>query len=502
MSEINSSKRISINIVSSVLQVLVVGVVYLFLYKFLLKSLGVEQLGVWSIILATTSIANLANFGITSGLVKFIAEYNAKGKQENIPKLIFTSFISIFVFFIFIIFIIFIFSKLLLSYIIEIKYLGTALEILPYSLLCLFINSIGGVFTSTLEGFQKNYIRNFILIFSTFLLLITSYFLVPIYKLKGVAFAQILQATILLFASFLMLKKTFQFQIFNKCNWDKEIFKELLNFGLKFQIISIFQMLNEPITKGLISKFGGLAILGYYEMAARLVNQIRALIVNANQVMVPVVAHTTNTKKEGLVELYKKTMSITLIVNIILIFGLLILTPIISILWIGFWEKTFIFSMIILSLSMFVNIMNGPSYFSCIGEGKLNIVLISHIILGLLNLILGFFFGHFFSGEGVIVSWGIAVIISSIYLIQAYQRQRLISTKFLFSQLNIFISFTSGLLVVLNLFFFNYLKSHLGIFIIILSYGFLLLLLSLILVLKDRNLLFIREFLFKKVLKK
>jgi O-antigen/teichoic acid export membrane protein len=107
MSEINSSKRISINIVSSVLQVLLVGVVYLFLYKFLLKSLGVEQLGVWSIILATTSIANLANFGITSGLVKFIADYNARGQQGNIPKLIFTSFVSIVVFFAFIIFIIF-----------------------------------------------------------------------------------------------------------------------------------------------------------------------------------------------------------------------------------------------------------------------------------------------------------------------------------------------------------------------------------------------------------
>ncbi len=79
--EINSNKRISINIISTILQVFIVGVVYLFLYSFLLKSLGIEKLGIWSIILATSSIANLANFGITSGLIKFIADYNAK---ENI----------------------------------------------------------------------------------------------------------------------------------------------------------------------------------------------------------------------------------------------------------------------------------------------------------------------------------------------------------------------------------------------------------------------------------
>lgn len=494
MSEINSPKRISINIISSVLQVLVVGVVYLFLYKFLLKSLGVEQLGVWSIILATTSIANLANFGITSGLVKFIADYNARGQQENIPKLIFTSFVSIVVFFAFIILIIFIFSRLLLSYIIDARYLAIAIEILPYSLLCLFINSIGGVFTSTLEGFQKNYIRNFILIFSTFLLLISSYLLVPIYNLKGVAFAQIIQAMILLFASFASLKRTFQFNIFNKWNWDKKIFKELLNFGLKFQIISVFQMLNEPITKGLISKFGGLAILGYYEMASRLVNQIRALIVNANQVMIPVVAHASNSGKEGLIELYKKTMSVTFVVNVLLISTLLILTPVISILWIGFWEKTFIFSMIILSFSMFINILNGPAYFSCIGEGKLNIILISHIILGLLNLILGFFFGHFFSGEGVIISWGIAVIISSVYLVYIYQRQRFISSKFLFTSLNIIILMVLGIFIFLNLFFFDILKYNLGIFMMMILYTLTIVIVVLIIIIKDKNLLFIRNF--------
>lgn len=460
MSEINSSKRISINIVSSVLQVLLVGVVYLFLYKFLLKSLGVEQLGVWSIILATTSIANLANFGITSGLVKFIADYNARGQQGNIPKLIFTSFVSIVVFFAFIIFIIFIFSRLLLSYIIDAKHLAIAIEILPYSLLCLFINSIGGVFTSTLEGFQKNYIKNFILIFSTFLLLISTFLLVPIYNLKGIAFAQIIQAIIFLFASFVTLKRTFKFKIFNKWNWDKVIFKELLNFGLKFQIISIFQMLNEPITKGLISKFGGLAILGYYEMASRLVNQIRALIVNANQAMIPVVAHASNSKKNNIKELYKKTMLMIFFVNIILVTGLIVFSQLISNLWIGFNEDTFVFSMIILSFSMFINIMNGPAYFSCIGEGKLNILLISHILLGVLNVVLGIILGWFFSGKGVIISWGISLIFSSIYIIYTYQKKNQITIKFLFTKYNIYIFLTSSILMFLSLIMHNFLLSY------------------------------------------
>lgn len=460
--EINSKKRISINIISTILQVLVVGVVYLFLYKFLLESLGIEKLGVWSIILATSSIANLANFGITSGLVKFIADYNAKKNLKDIPKLIFTALVSIIILFLLIVIIIYFFSKVILGFVVEQKYLSLALEILPYSLLCLFINSVGGIFTSTLEGFQKNYVKNFLFLFSSVFLLLSSYYLVPIYQLKGVAIAQVLQSVIILVGSLLFVINTSQLAIFNKWNWDYKIFRELINYGAKFQVISVFQMLYEPITKGLISKFGGLAVLGYYEMAARLVNQVRALIVNANQVMVPVVAHTNSTQKENLKELYNKMMSITFFVNVLLISVLLIFTPIISILWIGHWEPIFVFSMLLLSTSIFVNILIGPAYFSCVGEGNLNLILKSQIMIGILNLILGYVLGYYFSGKGVIVSWAISVAISSFYLFYNYQKEKDIPLTNLFTKYNVILFFVSVLVTIFSFVLYDVFASYIN----------------------------------------
>ena len=460
--EINSKKRISINIISTILQVLVVGVVYLFLYKFLLESLGIEKLGVWSIILATSSIANLANFGITSGLVKFIADYNAKKNLKDIPKLIFTALVSIIILFLLIVIIIYFFSKVILGFVVEQKYLSLALEILPYSLLCLFINSVGGIFTSTLEGFQKNYVKNFLFLFSSVFLLLSSYYLVPIYQLKGVAIAQVLQSVIILVGSLLFVINTSQLAIFNKWNWDYKIFRELINYGAKFQVISVFQMLYEPITKGLISKFGGLAVLGYYEMAARLVNQVRALIVNANQVMVPVVAHTNSTQKENLKELYNKMMSITFFVNVLLISVLLIFTPIISILWIGHWEPIFVFSMLLLSTSIFVNILIGPAYFSCVGEGNLNLILKSQIMIGILNLILGYVLGYYFSGKGVIVSWAISVAISSFYLFYNYQKEKDIPLTNLFTKYNVILFVVSVLVTIFSFVFYDVFASYIN----------------------------------------
>jgi len=497
--EINSKKRISINIISTILQVLIVGIVYLFLYRLLLSSLGIEKLGVWSIILATSSIANLGNFGITSGLVKFVADYNAKNSLEEFPKLIFTALISIVVLFLVIIGIIYFFSKFLLSYVVEPKYFMLALEILPYSLLCLFINSVGGVFTSVLEGFQKNYIKNFLFSISAIFLLLFSYYLLPKFQLKGVAIAQILQSLIILFGSFFIVLRTSPFVIFNKWNWDNKIFKELISYGIKFQIISIFQIFYEPITKGLISKFGGMALLGYYEMSARLVNQVRALIVNANQVMVPVVAHTNSTNKEEIKKIYNESMEIIFFIDVILITCLVIFTPIVSVIWIGFWEPTFVFSMIILSISMFINILVGPAYFSCIGEGRLNLILKSQIIIGILNLILGFILGYFLLGKGVIISWALSVTSGSFYLFYNYQKQNKITLTNLLNKYNIMLFFVSILVIILGLLFYNKIELYFNnIWLTLIFYLFFMAFVFIPLILKNKKIIGLKKTFFKR----
>lgn len=431
--EINSTKRISLNIATTIIQVFVVGIIYFLLYRFLVEKLGVEKLGVWSIILATSSIANIANFGITSGLVKFVAEYNSQKNDNVIEKLIFTGFLSVLMLFIIIIVLIYFFSRKILIYIIDDSFLNLALDILPYSLICLLVNSIGGIFTSTLEGYQKNYIKNSIYLISSILFLITTYYLVPFYDLLGVAYSQVIQSFFILILSFLFVIKETNKLIFNKWHWDTKIFISLIKYGSKFQIISIFQLFYEPITKSLISKFGGLAFLGYYEMAARLVNQFRSLIVNANQVIVPVIAHTNSVDKNEINNIYKKSLLVVFFISICLFSFVILFTPLISKVWIGFVEHTFVFTSIILSVSMFINILIGPAYFSCVGEGNLDLVLKSQIIMGVLNLFFGYFFGYFVGGYGVIIGWSIAITFSSVYLYYHFHNKKKIPLKIVYT---------------------------------------------------------------------
>lgn len=479
----SAHKKITVNAVSSVLQVLFTALLYFFLYKYLLDKLGVKLLGVWALILSFSSIANLANLGITSGLVKFVAESLNEKDNGKLGKLICTSLISIIIFFVFISIIVFFTASFFLKFIIEKGFLDTALKILPFSLTTLCINAIGGIFTSVLEGHQKNYLKNFIYIFSGIILIVTTFILTPIFNIIGVAIAQVIQAFIVLLISLILTFKINSNSYFRFWKWSKESFKELFNYGYKFQIISISQLLYEPTTKILLSKYGGLGLLGNYEMASRLVNQTRALVVNANQVVIPIIAEKSkNNLKHDLIDFFKKMNQVLLLIVLPLFSILITFIPLISLIWIGKIELNFLISVYILSISAVINAMCGPSYFSCMGEGKLNILVITNIGMAVLNVILGFILGNLFSGLGIVLAWGFTFSIGSLFLILAYSNNIKINYWQLFTKndkfliyINIFIIFISILLFLFNINFVNInIKIIVSCFLIFLSFPIVL----------------------------
>jgi len=418
-----SSKKLTVNALSAVLQVVFTALLYFFLYKYLLTSIGVKQLGVWSLILSFSSIANLANLGLTSGLVKFVAEYLLEEDKTKLGKLIFTSILSMSLLFGILSLLIVSSSQFFLGYIVEKKFFSIALEILPYSLGSLCINAVGGVFTSVLEGYQKNYIRNFIYIISGIVMFGGTVLLTPIYQLKGVAIAQLIQSAFILVTALISTVRINSDNKIRYWKWSSESFKELFNYGYKFQLVSVSQLLYEPVTKLLLSKYGGLALLGHYEMATKAVNQFRALLTNANQVVIPVVAEKAKSGSSSFLQsFYIRMNRILLLFSLPLSTILILATPFISLLWLGNFNDDFIFSMVVLVVMTFINVMCGPAYFSALGEGRLNVLVIVHVSMAIVNIIVGLILGKLFGGHGIIVAWGIALSGGSLALIISYSK--------------------------------------------------------------------------------
>ena len=433
------NKKIIVNVLSSGAQVALIGIIYFVLYRFLLKRLGVELLGVWSVVMATTSIANLVDFGVATSVVRFVALY-AKGEDnsfEKVKKLIFTGSLFLFSLFLLLSLLFYPFAGFVMKHVIKNPaYLGIAIQIIPYSIMCLVINTVAGVYASVLDGLQKNYLRSIIYSSSAVLLIVMTFVLTPKYGLKGVVFAQVFQSLMTLVVSMVIVIKIVKYNPL-RWQWSRLVFKDIFSYGMKFQAISLAAMFNEPITKLLIAKFGGLQFTGYYEMANRLIMQIRGVIVNANQSLIPVLAKDHNkqdvdTKKdEPNSYIYKLSFLGVALISIICLGLPILLDNVIAKIWIGQPIAIFSSIMLVMSISMYINLLCAPSYFAFLAEGILNPILLSQIIIGVLNFLLGSILGHFFQGMGVVFGWLIAVIISTVILILQYHRINKVGFHFL-----------------------------------------------------------------------
>ena len=450
----NKSKT-TFNAISAIIQVIIVGIVYLILYKFVLSQIGVKLFGVWSLIIATTSVASLANFGISSSIVKFVSTYNTRKRTDLITKLIFTSLIFIMTTYTLISLIIYFSGTRLLPFFIEEDFIDIAITILPFSLISLILNATSGVFNSAIDGIQKNYIKSFIITFSSIVLLFLSILLTPKFGILGLVYAQIFQSIFVLISTVFFFKKLSKIPLNLRWNWDSTIFKEIFNYGIKVQAASILEMTFEPITKFLLSKFGGLTMVGYYEMASRLVVQLRSLIVSANQVMIPVIAESKENNPSNIKLIYKKLFSIVLYLNILLITFIIVLAPIISLIWIGHYESIFVYVVILSSMSMFFNISSTPAYFSYMGEGKLNWIVMSILIGFLINILLGYLLGLNFGGYGVIISFNISLVLQAILLLRAFHKSKKIKILALISHYDLKLIVSSIIFMIFSNYMFH-----------------------------------------------
>ncbi|MBM3253651.1 MAG: hypothetical protein FJZ16_05325, partial [Candidatus Omnitrophica bacterium] len=79
----------------STVQIIIVTGSFIYMYKYLLGVIGIERLGIWSLVIASTSITQIANLGMAGGVVKFVAKYFARGELDNLNGIVQTALWSL-----------------------------------------------------------------------------------------------------------------------------------------------------------------------------------------------------------------------------------------------------------------------------------------------------------------------------------------------------------------------------------------------------------------------
>jgi len=426
-----SDNRLSRNAFMAVIQVVVAGAALFLLYRYLLRTLGSELVGVWAIVLATASASRISEMGFTASAVKYTAKYIARDEKNKASAVIQTTVITIGVVLACVLaggypLFVFLIEKIITSH------APSALAILPYSLASVWIAAVSGVFLSGLDGCQRIDLRVLVTMLATILLLVLTWVWVPEHGLIGLAWAQIGQGLLLLLFGGVLLRRELPSLPVFSLKWNYSLFREMFRYGFNFQVISIFGMLVDPVTKALMAKFGGLSSVAYYEMANRMVTQFRSLLVSANQVVVPKVANLHENTPEAIRKLYLDSYRVIFFLAIPLFAGVIAVTPLASELWIGHYEQDFIVYATILSSIYWFNTLTGPAYFVNLGTGSMYWNTWAFVVIALMNVVLGYLLGVVWGGVGVALGYGMAMLIGSSLIILGYHRDHHISLVELF----------------------------------------------------------------------
>lgn len=415
-------KRIAFAAGSSIAQTVVGAIASFILLKYILDVLGPAQLGVWSLVIAAVSMVQVANLGMTGSIVKHVADCDALADQEKMSAVIQTTIVSIAVFALLLMTAAYPLAKAYFGFALDSASYSDALAILPLALLAFFVYMIAAVYQGAIYGCHLIVHRNAILIIDSISYLFLSIALTPGYGLMGLAYARVAQNCFTLTLSIVMLRRHVPQLPLLPLRWNKSRFSEMFTYAANFQLISLFTMLADPITKGLLGRYGSVSMIGYYEIANRIVQVLRALLVNANQVLVPTFAR--------LDKLDPGKISGTFIISYQVVFYLAvpgfcliaISAPLISEVMIGREEPFFIFSVSALCGGWLINTLAVPAYFAIIGAGNMRANVASHLAMTAVNLLLAFVWGHTFGGMGVVSAWSLALVLGGFVLNIMYFR--------------------------------------------------------------------------------
>ncbi len=400
-------------------------VINIVITPYIIKKIGIEAFGVWAIIFVFGGYLGLFDFGTKWAYIKYIAEYNKKGDNLSLNKIINTGLFFYFIVFISLFFILYLVKN-------EIPALFKITDelrkdfnfIFIIALISFVLNNIFSVFIYVPIGLQRMDLSNKINIISGFLNLLGTFIFLSIgLKLKGLVInnliINVVQVIIFLIVSYGLIEHLkLRFSYVNKTE-----LKKIFGFGVKNQLASMHEVASFQTDKFFIGNYLSMTFVSFYEVGTKLLTQIRYLISLILSAIVPAVSEL---KAENdmirILKLYTiiNKYIVTIIIPLFLLMNLYA-KDIINI-WVGSQFQSTVNVFYILSFGYFFNCLCGTSYVMSIGLGRPDINMKFGIIGTVLNLILSFTLIRLFGFSGLLIGTSFTLTITGIYLISMFHK--------------------------------------------------------------------------------
>lgn len=294
-------------------------ILFILLNAVLTQNLSVEDFGIWSLFLSViTIIFTLSYFGINSSTRKFVAQYNKTDDLRNVLlssiklRVIFSLIFSLLLFF---------FRKPIAILLNEPRLETLFLWGIPFIFLVGIVEYLKNVFMG-LHRIKYNFILNtseytlklllilLFFLFSTTIISVISSFLIALF-ISG-----LLGLFLLYFNFYKDLKKS-----------DKNFLKEILNYSYPLVFISIGFIALTEIDTLMLGIFSNSREVGIYAVAKQLIIKLPQIALAIAMGTMPVFAKLNNENKLELKQKFYNLVKINLVIFLIIVAGLIFLSP-------------------------------------------------------------------------------------------------------------------------------------------------------------------------------
>lgn len=396
------------NAAFSVAEVAVSGLGLFFIYKNVVTELGVAMLGVWSLVLATTAFGRMADVGLAAGLARFVAGSLAEEDPAKARLYLRTGFIAVMVLMGGVALAFWYPLSWSLSLALKGDELALARDLLPWALVTFWALSLKGVLDAGLVGVHRADLKSLSTMAGMVLQIVASLLLVGPFGLLGLAWAQTGQAALSILLMLVQLRLVPVLRRVEPGSWFSWVLmREMLGFGVKLQIGTIANLLFEPASKIVLGNVGGTAMLGIYEMAYRMVYQVRSVAIMAQSTVLPRLVELGRKGDDGLRLFFLRTCRASALAAAGLMLLVIVASPLISWLWLGWIDAEFLTITALLCLSWGINVLAAPAYYLGIATGRVMPNVLGQLLAGILAPVLAYALGLAFGPMAGI--WGVAI---------------------------------------------------------------------------------------------
>lgn len=419
-SEVGS--RIAKNSFFNLIRTIIAVPIMLSITPYVIKHLGKEEFGIWALVGVISSYAQLSDFGITESLIKFIAEFKARGDSLRLNQLLNTAMVIYLVLgvafgVLFIGALPFVVDKILN---VPVALSAKALSVFSIAIILFFINMLLGVFGSLINGFQRMGYSSAIALASTILTALgTVIFLANGFGLQGLIYNNVIITLLVIIANVFIARYLFPPLRVNPFRyWNSDVFRLIFSFSWKVQLTNITQLMIFQLDRVLLSHYVGLTAVSYYELANRLASHAKSVVLSMFAPMVPAASSLHAVQSVGKIAgLYRRSFKYVTLISFPFGFLVIVLAHPFFSTWMGPGYTVSAYTLQLLMISYVCNLLTAPGSFILSGIGKPQVSMRSSLVAGATNVVLCLLLVHLIGYYGVIIGIFTSIVTSGLYFI-------------------------------------------------------------------------------------